>query len=62
VEIPISPTAPWTRAVVRGNLDDVVEKMAHVAFTAMCEQCLTDMADTPIVIFSVQDQEEPKWR
>jgi hypothetical protein len=33
VEIPIDPMAPWTGAVVGSEVDDTVEKMAHVALT-----------------------------
>jgi hypothetical protein len=60
VEIPIDLTAPWTRAIIGGALDDVIEKMVHVALTAMCERHLTDTADTPIALFPIWDQEEPE--
>jgi hypothetical protein len=60
VEIPVNPTAPWTRAVVGGDWDDTVEKMAHVALTAMCEQRLADTTNTPIALFPIRDQED--WR
>jgi hypothetical protein len=62
VEIPIKPVAPWTGAVVGGNLDDAIKKMAHVALTVMCEQRLADMVDTPFALFPIWDQEEPEWR
>jgi hypothetical protein len=42
VEIPIDPAAPWSRAVIRGDLNDTVEKMARMALTAMCERHLVD--------------------
>jgi hypothetical protein len=58
MEIPVNPTAPWTGAVVGGDWDDAVEKMAHVALTAMCEQRLADMTDTRIALFSIWDQED----
>jgi hypothetical protein len=29
--------ALWTGAVIGGDLHDTVEKMAHVALTALCE-------------------------
>jgi hypothetical protein len=47
--------------VVRGDLEDAIEKMAHVALTAVCEKCLTDTADMPIALFPIQDQDEPVW-
>jgi hypothetical protein len=37
VEIIIDPTAPWKGAIIRKEVDDVVEKMAHVTLTALCE-------------------------
>jgi hypothetical protein len=61
VEIPINPVAPWTGTVIGGDLDDTVEKIAHVALTVMCEQCLANTADTPIALFPIQDQGKPEW-
>jgi hypothetical protein len=40
VEIPINPEGPWTRMVIVGDLDEAVEKMAHLSLTAICEQRL----------------------
>jgi hypothetical protein len=62
VEIPINPVAPWTRAVIGGDLDDAIEKMAYVALTVMCEQRLADTINTSIVLILIRDQEEPEWR
>jgi hypothetical protein len=47
--------------VVGGDLDDAIEKMAHVVPAAMCEQHLADTTDTPITRFPIRDQEEPEW-
>jgi hypothetical protein len=47
MDIPINPTAPWTRVVIGGDMEDAIEKIAHVALTTMCEQHLADTADTP---------------
>jgi hypothetical protein len=60
VEVPIDPTVPWIGAIVGSEVDDAVKKMVHVALTALCEQHLTDTADTPITLFPIHDQ-EPKW-
>jgi hypothetical protein len=54
VEIPVECTTPWTRANIGSEVDDVIEKMAHVALTALCVRRLTD---TPIALFSICDQE-----
>jgi hypothetical protein len=59
VEIPINPTAPWIEAIIVSEVDDVVEKMASVALIALCEQRLTDTADTSITLFLIRSQEEP---
>jgi hypothetical protein len=61
VEIPVNPEAPWTRMVVGGNLDDTVEKMAHLVLTVMCEQRLTDTIDMPLALFLKWEQDEPIW-
>jgi hypothetical protein len=37
VEIPMNAEAPWTGMVIGGNLDDTIEKMAHVVLTTVCE-------------------------
>jgi hypothetical protein len=61
MEIPINPMAPWTGAVIGGDLDNAVEKMAHVMLTVMCEKRLAVTTDTPIMLFPIRDPEEPKW-
>jgi hypothetical protein len=61
VEIPVNPEAPWTGMVVGGDLDNAVGKMAYLALTALCEQCLANMSSMPIVLFPMQDQDEPMW-
>jgi hypothetical protein len=55
VEILVNPEAPWTRAVVRGDFYDAIEKMAHMALTTTCERRLVDTTITSIVLFPIQD-------
>jgi hypothetical protein len=62
VEIPVNLKAPWADMVIGGDQDVAVEKMAHVAHTAVCEQRLMDTADMPIALFPILDQDEPAWR
>jgi hypothetical protein len=62
VEIPIDPMTPWIGAIIRSEVGDAVEKMAHMALTAMCEQRLTDTTGMPIALFLIQDQEDFEWR
>jgi hypothetical protein len=62
VEIPFDPTAPWKGAVIGREINDAIEKMAHVALTLLCESSLTATADTPIALFPIQNQDEPEWQ
>jgi hypothetical protein len=39
--------------VIRNNIDDTMEKAAHVALTALCSQCLPDTAGTPISLYPI---------
>jgi hypothetical protein len=43
------------------ELDDIVEKMAHLALSSLCECSLAATAVMPIALFSVHDQEDPEW-
>jgi hypothetical protein len=62
VEIPFDPTAPWKGAVVGSEIDDAIEKMAHVALTSLYERSLTSTADTLIMLFPIHNQDEPEWQ
>jgi hypothetical protein len=53
VEIPLDPTAPWKGAVIGSEVDDAIEKMAHVALTSLCERSLATITDTPIALFLI---------
>jgi hypothetical protein len=61
VEISIEPMIPRIGVIVGSDVDNATKKMAYVALTALCECHLTDIADTPIMLFLIRDQEEPKW-
>jgi hypothetical protein len=62
VEIPNDPTSPWSGVIMVCEIDDDVEKMAHITLTTLYERCLTVIVDTPIVLFLIHNQEEPEWR
>jgi hypothetical protein len=51
VEIPLNPMAPCRGAIIGHEVDDVIEKMAHVALTSLCERSLTTTTDMPIALF-----------
>jgi hypothetical protein len=59
VEIPFNPMAPSTGAIGSGELDDAIEKMAHVALTLLCGCTLATTADMPISLFPIHNQEDP---
>jgi hypothetical protein len=59
VEIPINPEASLTGTVIRGDLDEAVERMAHLALTTMCEQHLPETASLAILLYLIRDQAEP---
>jgi hypothetical protein len=62
VEIPLNPMAPWRGAVIHNGVDDVVENMAHVALTSLCECSLAVTVDTWLALFPIHKQEQPEWQ
>jgi hypothetical protein len=54
--------APWMGSIISSELNDAVEKMAHVALTSLCECSLATTVDMPILLFQIQDQEDPMWQ
>jgi hypothetical protein len=36
--------------------------VVHLALTAMCEQCLLDVAGMAIALYPIRDQDKPEWR
>jgi hypothetical protein len=51
--------APWTGAIIGSEIDDTVERMAHVALTSLCERSLIFTTDMPIALFLSHNQEDP---
>jgi hypothetical protein len=45
VEIPTDPIVPWKGAIIGSDVDDAVERMAHVALTDLCERHLMDTVE-----------------
>jgi hypothetical protein len=62
VEIPFDPAAPWKGAIIGSEVDDAVEKIAHVALTSLCERSLATTTDTPIALFLIHNQDELEWQ
>jgi hypothetical protein len=66
VDIPSHPVfpygTPWSMCVIGNDMDDTLEKAAHVVFTAMCSQCLPDIECMPIVAFPIQGHSDLEWK
>jgi hypothetical protein len=43
-------------------MDDAIEKVAHMALTALCSQNLAATAGTPISLYPIQDRSDPEWK
>jgi hypothetical protein len=51
---PVFPDgSPWSTFVIGNDMDNVMEKAAHVALTALCSQRLPDTVGTPISLYPV---------
>jgi hypothetical protein len=60
---PVFPNgSPWSTWIIRNDMDDALEKAAHVALIAMCSQRLPDTTGTPIALYPIQDHSDPEWK
>jgi hypothetical protein len=62
VEIPFDPMVAWTGVITGTEIDNAIEKMAHVVLTSLCEHCLTATVDMPTTLVPIHDQEDPEWQ
>jgi hypothetical protein len=46
----------------RGDPDTIIKMMADVTLTSLCESRLTATATLPIMLFPIQNQENPVWQ
>jgi hypothetical protein len=64
VDIPSHPVfpdgSPWSTWAIGADMDDAMEKAAHMALTVMCSQNLAATAGTPISLYPIQDRSDPK--
>jgi hypothetical protein len=59
---PVFPDgSPWSMWVIGNDMDDAMEKAAHVALTALSSQRLPDTVGTPISLYPVQDRSDLEW-
>jgi hypothetical protein len=66
VDIPSHPVFPdgssWSTWAIGANMDDAMEKAAHMALIALCSQNLAAIAGTPISLYPIQDRSDPEWK
>jgi hypothetical protein len=53
-----SPCSTWA---IGADMNDVMEKTAHMALTALCSQNLATTAGTPISRYPIQDRSDLEW-
>jgi hypothetical protein len=51
----------WSTWVIGNDIDDAMEKAAHMALTTLCSQRLPDTAGMPISLYPTQDRSDPEW-
>jgi hypothetical protein len=54
-----SPWSTWANGV---NMDDAMEKAAHMALTALCSQNLAATAGTPMSLYPISDRSDTEWK
>jgi hypothetical protein len=60
---PVFPNgSPWSTWAIRADMDDAMEKAAHIALTALCSQNLAATVGTSISLYPIQDQSDPEWK
>jgi hypothetical protein len=66
VDIPSHPVfpdgSPWSTWAIGADMDDAIEKAAHMALTALCSQNVTATAGMPISLYPSQDRSDPEWK
>jgi hypothetical protein len=60
---PVFPDgSPWSMWAIAADMDDAIEKAAHMALTTMCSQNLAATVGTPISLYPIQDRSDPEWK
>ena len=66
VDIPSNPAHPdwmaWSTCVRGRDMEDTLERAAQQALTEFCGRHLPDTARTPVALFPIQDQGNPRWQ
>jgi hypothetical protein len=51
----------WSMWIIGNDMDNTMEKAAHMALTALCSQCPPNTTGTPISLYPVQDRSDSEW-
>jgi hypothetical protein len=66
VDIPSHPMfpdgSPWSTWVIKNNMDNAMEKAAHMALTTLCSQNMSATTGMPISLYPIQDRSDPEWK
>jgi hypothetical protein len=54
--------SPWSTLAIGADMDDAMEKAAHMVLTALCSQNLDATTGTPISMYPIQDRFDPEWK
>jgi hypothetical protein len=52
----------WSTWAIGADMDDAMEKAAHMSLTALCSQNLAATAGMPISLYPIQDRSDPEWK
>jgi hypothetical protein len=65
VDIPPHRSNPslttWFTTATGDDLDDMLERVVHLALTQFCERHLLDTIGTPVAFFPIWDMGDPTW-
>jgi hypothetical protein len=54
--------SPWSTWAIGADMDDAMEKAAHMTLTALCSQNFAATAGTPISLYPIHDRSGPEWK
>jgi hypothetical protein len=66
IDIPSHPVfpdgSPWSAWAIGADMDDAMEKDAHMALTVLCSLNLPATVGTPMSLYPIQDRSDPEWK
>jgi hypothetical protein len=60
--IPLDPAHPWSGSIIGSEPNTVIEMMAHITLTSLCEDRLVATSALPIALLPIQNQENQVWQ